>query len=62
MSGTGPAPRPPRRTVHRRRGPLTSATLAGAACPSAGWAAGSVRGTGADGVGLFRASSCFFSQ
>lgn len=42
--------------------PLTSTAFVGAACPSPGWAAGSARGTGADGVGLLRASSCFFSQ
>lgn len=41
---------------------LTSAVLARAPGPSPGWVAGSASGTGAEGVGLRRASSCFFSQ
>lgn len=55
---TSQSPGPPRGTDSG----LTSTAAAGAACASAGWAGGSARGAGAEGVGLFRASSCFFSQ
>lgn len=55
-------PTQPRTVGPECRAPPTSSALAGTAWPSAGGAAGSVRGAGADGVGLLRASSCFFSQ
>lgn len=52
----------PEAAGHRTGPPRTSRTLSGAGCPSPGCTAGSVRDRGADGVGLLRTSSCFFSQ